>query len=144
MTALYVRGTPRQRFMARVEHPHWQLCWRWLGSRSADGYGRFSLTARKRVYAHRWLYELVRGPLPPGLQLDHLCHNRSCVNPAHLEPVTARENTLRGRGVAALHARKTRCARGHAFTPTNTIRYGPGRRWRDCRQCRLERARALR
>ena len=94
-------------------------CWLWTGSIKEKGYGRFFLNKRK-VPAHRVAYELVKGPIPEGLQIDHLCRVRHCVNPDHLEAVTCRTNILRGEGVAAQQHRKTHCKRGHPFTSDNT------------------------
>ena len=74
-------------------------CWRWDGSRTRKGYGRAQV-ARRHTGAHKALYEVMVGPVPTGLQLDHLCRNTWCVNPAHLEPVTPQEN--RRRQVSAL------------------------------------------
>lgn len=109
-----------------------EACWPWLGSRW-KGYGKAKRLGER--YAHRVAYQLEVGPIPVGLQLDHLCRNRACVNPAHLEPVTARENSLRGAGSQAINARKTRCGRGHPFTPENTLHTGPDGRHRGCRAC---------
>jgi hypothetical protein len=95
---------------------------------------------RKLLKAHRVTYALVKGPIPAGLQLDHLCRNTSCVNPNHLEAVTTRENTMRSTGLSALNAKKTHCLRGHEFTPENTyVKRGDGAR--VCRQCAAERTR---
>ena len=82
--------------------------WQWLGSANQDGYGNAWINGRL-VRAHRAVYESVRGPIPEGLTLDHLCGVRDCVNPAHLEPVSLRENILRGDCSAARNARKTHC-----------------------------------
>jgi hypothetical protein len=110
-------------------------CWLWTGY-TTQGYGRVYFGSRMSVMrsemAHRVIYEHVVGPIPPGITLDHLCRVRSCVNPAHLEPVTNVENVMRGNGIGALNARKTRCKRGHEFTPENT-RVRPGKR--DCIAC---------
>lgn len=102
-------------------------CWLWTGGTSY-GYGLFW-----NVPAHRWAYENLVGPIPPGLHIDHLCRNPPCVNPAHLEPVTVRENTLRGVGTSAQNARKTYCIHGHPFSDENTYRPPSGGRY--CRTC---------
>jgi hypothetical protein len=87
--------------------------------------------------AHRIAYELFIGPIPNGLHIDHLCRNRGCVNPVHLEPVTQQENMLRGYAPSAVSHRANRCHRGHEFTPENTyIKHRPnGRIKRDCKEC---------
>jgi len=108
-------------------------CWTWTGM-SSEGYGRFYAVSKKYVRAHRWSYEHLVGPIPPGLVLDHLCRNTFCVNPAHLEPVSQRENVLRGASNAAERARQSHCKRGHEFTPENTYIHPPGMR-RMCREC---------
>ena len=108
-------------------------CWEWTGSTS-QGYGRFRADGRS-VFVHRWAYERFRGPIPAGLTIDHLCRNRRCANPDHLEPVTNRENVLRGEGITAQHARKTHCPQGHEYTPENIYSW-PGRpNGRLCREC---------
>ena len=85
--------------------------------------------------AHRIAYELRFGPVPVGMQLDHLCGNRRCVNPTHLQCVTPRENTLRGRSLSAVRARRTHCPRGHPLAGENVYRW-PGRpNARYCRAC---------
>lgn len=117
-------------------------CWLWVGSTGRGGYGRFWIPARGEqprhiVTAHRFIYEQSVGPIPDGLELDHLCRRPSCVNPSHLEAVTPRENTLRGTGPGGLNARKTHCHNGHPFDQVNTYPrpHGAGR---DCRICRRE------
>lgn len=83
-------------------------CWQWLGSTNQGGYGFTQINYVQRV-AHRVVYEDAVGPIPSGLTLDHLCRNTDCVNPAHMEPVSMRENILRGHGAAAECARRTHC-----------------------------------
>lgn len=107
-------------------------CWIWRGSTSTVGYGQFHVWGRL-VTAHRFVYELYVGPIPEGLVLDHLCRNRQCVNPAHLEPVTHRINILRGEGAGARNAAKEECPRGHPLTPEN-VRPSP-RGFRRCSTC---------
>jgi len=110
-------------------------CWYWQGHLSRTGYGEFWV-GHERHTAHRWSYLLFVGPLPDELVLDHLCRNRGCVNPKHVEPVTNGENVLRGEGHSALNARKTHCVRNH---PLPDERDGSGRR--ICRECKSEESR---
>lgn len=117
-------------------------CWLWDGGRS-DGRGVINVNRRTR-YAYRVVYELVVGPIPEGLTLDHLCRNPNCVNPAHLEPVTAWVNTSRTDSWMAQRARATHCIHGHEFTPENTYRTGPDKRHRACRECARRRDRERR
>lgn len=116
-------------------------CWNWTGPITWCGYGRHPVN-RKSVRAHRMFYEWHVGPIPKGLQIDHLCKNTVCVNPAHLEAVTAWENTMRSNARGAINARKTHCIHGHEFTPDNTYRDSNG--WRSCRECKRMRSPAYR
>lgn len=106
-------------------------CWSWDTTNSI-GYGEF-MQNRVGYYAHRFAYEAMVGPIPEGLVIDHLCRNRRCVNPAHMEPVTRGENVLRGISVPAQNARKTHCSRGHAYDEANT--HITPRGSRSCRAC---------
>ena len=115
-------------------------CWEWTASRFALGYGKFKFEGKNRL-AHRFSYEHLVGPIPEGLTLDHLCRNRGCVNPKHLEPVTMKENLHRGQSIQAINARKAYCKRGHEFTPENTYYTIGGR---NCRTCRREATRVWR
>lgn len=104
-------------------------CWLWMGNiHPRKGYGTFQLRVGPDIWisrlAHRVSYEHFKGKIPEGLQIDHLCRVRSCVNPAHLEAVTGRENILRGTGWAATKAKQTHCLRGHTLTEDNIYRYG--------------------
>lgn len=128
-----------------VERLDDQPCWLWDMSCTTGGYGQLFYRGRNS-YSHRVAYELLKGPIPEGLQLDHLCRNRSCCNPAHLEPVTSRENSLRGMCYEILRA-KTHCKHGHEFTPENTRRHknGGGRYCRICSNAAsMERKRRMR
>lgn len=116
-------------------------CWQWTGYIAPDGYVAFWHEGTNRR-AHRVSYELHVGPIPEGLTLDHLCRNRACVNPAHLEPVSLGENVLRGNNRAARNARKTHCVRGHRFDQDNTYMTAKGER--SCRACKREWMRAKR
>ena len=110
-------------------------CLVWMGARNPGGYG--SLTANGKGWAaHRIAYVAARGEdIPPGMPLDHLCRNRACVNPDHLEVVTGRMNTLRGTNPCAENARKTHCVRGHELTPDNAVVNRAKRGARVCREC---------
>lgn len=109
-------------------------CWVWNRGIS-NGYGGIHINGKYRV-AHRVVYELLKGPIPKNLTLDHLCRNRACINPNHLEPVTMKENILRGIGIAAVNARKTSCARsGHLLVGKNLYIWN-GKR--ICMACNLE------
>jgi hypothetical protein len=129
------------RFWSKVAVSYPNDCWEWLGGRFETGYGQFN-AGGKALRAHRVAYEIVHGPVPEGLVLDHLCRNPLCCNPAHLEAVTNRENTLRGIGPTAANAQKTHCPRGHAYTPPNTIQHGGKRECRICNREKKRRARA--
>ena len=111
-------------------------CWLWTASCFRDGYAQFKFQGRNRL-AHVLAYELHRGPVPEGLELDHTCRVRHCVNPWHLEPVTHQENVLRGNGLAAQNARKTECPAGHLYDEANTLVCG---RRRFCRACAATKA----
>lgn len=108
-------------------------CWMWSGPRHGEGYGKTG----KNGLAHRVVYEALVGPIPDGMQLDHLCRNTGCVRPDHLEPVTRKENILRGESPHAKNARKTHCPKGHPLDGTE-------RKGRNCKTCRREANRALR
>lgn len=108
-------------------------CWLWQGAIDAKGYGRVYDTPQTSRLAHRIMYVERRGPVPDGLTLDHLCRVTHCVNPDHLEPVTHRENCLRGVGPIPENAAKTHCVHGHEFTPENTYWRAPNRR--ACKAC---------
>jgi len=108
-------------------------CWLWTGAKSSFGYGIFG-SNYKHISAHRFSWEIHRGKIKGNLQIDHLCRNPSCVNPDHLEPVTQRENILRGFGATALLARKTHCKYGHPLSGENLYLNKLGQR--NCRRCR--------
>lgn len=127
-----------ERFWAKVRKT--ATCWLWQGSQK-NGYGRFRVHkgAGGLRQAHAVAYELLVGPIPPGLQIDHVrargCLHRACVNPAHLEPVTAAVNNSRSNSATARNARKTHCPQGHEYTAENTILLkSGGRRCRICKQ----------
>ena len=119
---VHIRPSEAERFFAKVKRGSENECWPWLASKNQKGYGQFYYHGRLQ-YTHRVAHELLVGPIPDGLTLDHLCRNRSCVNPTHLEPVLGKVNILRGEGVSAKNA----------FTQANTrIRTDGGRRCRLC------------
>ena len=131
-----VRSKPMEtRFWEKVALPSGTFgCMEWLGSRDKNGYGRFgandeALGGPQVWNAHRVAWTLLNGPIPDGLQIDHLCRNRGCVRVEHLEPVTQRENIVRGDGYAG-QARKTHCKHGHSLADA-LIHHGR----RTCREC---------
>lgn len=118
-----------ERFMRYVQKAA-SGCWEWTGRLQKNGYSTFYCNG-KIVRGHRWSYEHFIAPIPQGKEIDHLCRNRKCVNPAHLEPVTRKENRRR--------AMRSHCVNGHAFTPENIYMHD-GKRY--CREYRRIRVRA--
>jgi hypothetical protein len=129
-----------QRFVSKFRVPaDVNDCWEWTDALTASGHAQVSMHGTT-CPAYRVSYQMFVGPIPDELTLDHLCRNRACVNPTHVEPVTIRENTLRGIGPSSVNAAKTHCLRGHEFTPENIywgMRRGK-RPFRVCRICMLE------
>lgn len=135
--------TTEERFWAKVSEsaipsarPDLGPCWRWTGSTNEWGYGLFRPRGRGLMKAHRWAYEHLVGPIPDGLFLDHLCRNRPCVNPLHLEPVTNKENLARGIQPTYIHEwrrSKTHCPQGHPYSGDNLYIGKKGDRC--CRTC---------
>lgn len=133
-------GATEERFWSKVSRSGPDECWEWTAGATSAGYGAFYPTpGGVQVSAHRYSYELIVGPIPEGLDIDHLCRNRRCVNPVHLEPVTRRENVLRGESPAAERARKTHCKRGHPLEGDNLSFIGTRRQCRECRRARQRR-----
>ena len=128
-------GPPEGRFWPHVNKTG--SCWLWEGRRTPNGYGRFNATHSKAVMAHRFAYELLRGPIPDGTQLDHLCLVILCVNPGHLEIVTPLENVTRSSAPSAVVRRSGYCTRHHKYTPENTYT-NPTTGKKVCRICRQE------
>ncbi len=129
--------TAVERFWPKVEQG--TGCWEWKASRNWGGYGQF-WNGQRTMPAHRFAYELLVGPIPEGLQIDHLCRNRGCVNPTHMEVVTNQENSRRGKALI------THCPQGHPYAGHNLAIQEGRRRCRRClhnrRKARRKRARA--
>jgi hypothetical protein len=143
-----------ERFEAKVNkngpapeyRPDLGPCWLWTANIGDGGYGRIRIGTKgaggsRLVRAHRVAYQLFKGPIPDGLEPDHLCRVRHCVNPGHLEAVTHRVNTLRGEGMQAQNARKTHCSRGHELSGDNLVLDRQKKGARLCRTCRNQRQR---
>ena|SRR3990167_2193557 len=116
----------------RIDRRHPDECWKWLGHKNVAGYGTIRIRGTKASLAHRIVYEFLRGPIPEGLTLDHLCRVRDCVNPAHLEPVTWRENIARGESFR--EKLRTHCPHGHLLNNGNLSRFRLP--YRECLTCR--------
>jgi hypothetical protein len=130
------------RFASKVEIDPEGGCWLWIGKLNRNGYGRFMHPDQRNIVAHRYAYETAVGPIRDGLQLDHLCRVRRCVNPAHLEPVTQRVNLLRGDTLTAKAAAATHCPSGHPYSGNNLYVNPKGHRF--CRECHRKHAAATR
>ena len=126
------------RFWEKVQKT--ETCWLWTGTMPEHGYGaiyRSRQVGKGRMAAHRVAYEMFRGPIPHGLTIDHLCRNRRCVNPDHLEAVSLAVNVMRGEGACAKFARQSTCRRGHPYVVGSwrTQIDAKGRTGRRCRLC---------
>jgi hypothetical protein len=130
---------PLARLMAKVRYTAYG-CWEWDGKRFPTGYGKMRIgNPPLENCAHRWSYRLFKGPIPESLEIDHLCRNRCCVNPDHLEAVTHQENVRRGLGgkeTGAMHRAKTHCRNGHPYSGDNLYLYPNG--YRGCHTCNRE------
>lgn len=129
------------RLMTHVKINQKTGCWEWQAS-TRNGYARAHVGGRQpgahNISVHRFMYEHLRGPIPDGLKIDHLCRVLHCVNPTHLEVVTQRENIMRGVGEASIHAKKTHCENGHPLSGDNLAggKFIESRGWRICKTCK--------
>lgn len=143
--------TAEERFWAKVDkagpvpeaRPELGPCWVWTAGKRWNGYANLGVTNSSSTVAHKFAYELLVGPVPDGLQLDHLCRVRHCVNPSHLEPVPQVVNILRGEAFTAKNAVKTHCPKGHAYVDGNIKwkKCRSGNMGRECLTCHRERER---
>lgn len=131
-----------RRLSSKVKRFSNGLCHEFTGYTDSRGYGKIGIK-NDVVLAHKLMWEFVNGPVPEGLELDHLCRNHSCVNPDHLEPVTHKVNVLRGVGPSAKNAKTEKCAKGHEYSEENTYVH-PKLGRRVCRVCRREGGKASR
>jgi len=132
--------TAVERFVDKIDFG--DECWTWTAALQTEGYGVF-IHRHVQCYAHRISYEWANGKIDKELTIDHLCRNRRCVNPSHLEEVSIKENTLRGTGITAVNARKTHCTKGHELTEDNTYTKdnSKGEPRRRCRKCENDKSR---
>lgn len=123
-------------------------CHIWCGCTYGGGYGWFAVDKKNGSKpAHRVAYFIERGEIPDGFELHHVCENKLCVNPQHLKPLTKAEHTRIGPAAKASGAAslsKTHCRNGHEFSVSNTSYWGPGRKWRVCKECKKLKAREIR
>lgn len=144
------KRTAKDRLLSKAQRAD-NGCLVWTGHRNRDGYGRMGYQGAKSISVHRVAYIEFVGEIPEGMQVDHLCHtndndcpggvcqHRACIEPTHLELVSAGENTLRGRSFAVANRSKKTCPQGHEYDDKNTIRY---RKRRFCRTCTYQRTAA--
>ena len=128
----YATPTYFERLFGKI---HFADCWEWQGSKDQNGYGTFFARPGKWQKPHRAVWEYLVGELSDDVQLDHLCRNRVCCNPDHLEPVPAWVNNMRSYSPSAFHLRKEFCPKGHQYDEENTY-WRPDGKGRYCRQCR--------
>jgi len=129
-----VHNSPIQRFLQKITINS-NGCWVWTGRLDYYGYGTMKVI-NKTKKSHRFIYEYYHGMICPDLTIDHLCRNKACSNPIHLEQVTNRENILRGNNPAAINARRTHCIHGHKYCTQNA--YTPFKGQRRCKWCTLK------
>ncbi len=107
-------------------------CWIWIGCFHWNGYGQLTFD-HEHYRSHRFVYEYLVDQIPKGIELHHVCENRRCVNPFHLQPLTPKEHMMKGMGIGRINIEKTHCNHGHKFTKENIINYNG---WRYCRKCK--------
>ena len=120
MTCTYNVSDLPERIASKIAEPDANGCWLWTASTNPKGYGKVWWNGRLPG-AHRVVYEILKGEIPQGLQLDHKCKVTRCCNPSHLEPVTNCENSLRGAGAGPKNIAKTHCPRGHELSADNLV-----------------------